>query len=343
MPRPSLDIPESLAECYRTATVLKIDLSDMNFILFSDHHRGTGDGADDFRFASATYAKALDHYFAQEATLVLLGDVEEFWENKPEAVMMRYREIVEQERQFDLAARYLRIYGNHDSDWSNHSFTRKFLETERPVLESVKIVLQDGPGTLGYIYLVHGHQGSFFSDTLARVSKLFVRYVWRHFQRIFNKPLDTAATSTRMRNRHDRFYYNWARHHKDPLVVITGHSHEPVFNGLTYADRLDLEHGELTRREDEGTLREGEQDRLKEVRRRIAALKKHNATHLNPEGYAIPCYYNTGCCSFADGEITGIELMDGEIRLIKWTVSGERRVMEKEGLRRVMSLRREEP
>lgn len=32
----------------------------------------------------------------------------------------------------------------------------------------------------------------------------------------------------------------------------------------------------------------------------------------------IPCYFNTGCCRFADGDITGIELDDGSIRLIKW-------------------------
>ncbi len=31
-----------------------------------------------------------------------------------------------------------------------------------------------------------------------------------------------------------------------------------------------------------------------------------------------PCYFNTGCCSFSDGDITGLEIADGEIRLIKW-------------------------
>jgi hypothetical protein len=31
-----------------------------------------------------------------------------------------------------------------------------------------------------------------------------------------------------------------------------------------------------------------------------------------------PCYFNTGCCSFSDGDITGIEIENGRIRLIKW-------------------------
>ena len=31
-----------------------------------------------------------------------------------------------------------------------------------------------------------------------------------------------------------------------------------------------------------------------------------------------PCYFNTGCCSFGDGDVTGLEIGDGEIRLIRW-------------------------
>jgi hypothetical protein len=31
-----------------------------------------------------------------------------------------------------------------------------------------------------------------------------------------------------------------------------------------------------------------------------------------------PCYFNTGCCSFGDGSISGIEISDGRIKLIRW-------------------------
>ena len=34
-----------------------------------------------------------------------------------------------------------------------------------------------------------------------------------------------------------------------------------------------------------------------------------------------PCYFNTGCCSFGDGDITGLELAEGEIRLVRWSCS----------------------
>jgi hypothetical protein len=31
-----------------------------------------------------------------------------------------------------------------------------------------------------------------------------------------------------------------------------------------------------------------------------------------------PCYFNSGCCSFSDGDVTGIEISDGMIRLVRW-------------------------
>jgi len=31
-----------------------------------------------------------------------------------------------------------------------------------------------------------------------------------------------------------------------------------------------------------------------------------------------PTYFNSGCCCFSDGDITGIEIENGFIRLIKW-------------------------
>ena len=31
-----------------------------------------------------------------------------------------------------------------------------------------------------------------------------------------------------------------------------------------------------------------------------------------------PCYFNTGCCSFGDGDVTCIEIVNGDIRLVRW-------------------------
>jgi hypothetical protein len=48
-----------------------------------------------------------------------------------------------------------------------------------------------------------------------------------------------------------------------------------------------------------------------------------------------PTYFNSGCCCYNDGTITGIEICDGFIRLIKWSLlDGEpaRAVAEEETL-----------
>lgn len=37
----------------------------------------------------------------------------------------------------------------------------------------------------------------------------------------------------------------------------------------------------------------------------------------------LPSYFNTGCCCFSDGNITGIEIADGNIQLIKWSMEGD--------------------
>jgi hypothetical protein len=37
-----------------------------------------------------------------------------------------------------------------------------------------------------------------------------------------------------------------------------------------------------------------------------------------------PCYFNTGCCCYLDGDITGLEIVDGEIRLVRWPDHADR-------------------
>ncbi len=47
-----------------------------------------------------------------------------------------------------------------------------------------------------------------------------------------------------------------------------------------------------------------------------------------------PCYFNAGCCSFSDGEITGIEIKNGAIGLVKWNKE-ERNLIESENLEEI--------
>jgi hypothetical protein len=51
------------------------------------------------------------------------------------------------------------------------------------------------------------------------------------------------------------------------------------------------------------------------------------------EGGRLPAYFNTGCCKFSDGDITGMEIQDGMLRLVRWktTPSGPLRTVLQEG------------
>ena len=54
-----------------------LDINTAKFIIFSDHHKGNRDGADDFRVCERAYNAALAYYYRLGYTLVVLGDVEE--------------------------------------------------------------------------------------------------------------------------------------------------------------------------------------------------------------------------------------------------------------------------
>jgi hypothetical protein len=31
-----------------------------------------------------------------------------------------------------------------------------------------------------------------------------------------------------------------------------------------------------------------------------------------------PCYFNTGCCCYPDGDVTGLEVSSGTLKLVRW-------------------------
>ena len=49
------------------------------------------------------------------------------------------------------------------------------------------------------------------------------------------------------------------------------------------------------------------------------ATRKFEYTHISPDYLKLkPTYFNSGCCCYSDGDITGIEIQEDCIRLIKW-------------------------
>ena len=99
--------------------------------------------------------------------------------------------------------------------------------------------------------------------------------------------------------------YEWSSQQRD-LLLITGHTHQPVFESLTHLERL--------QREEARKLTTSGPDR---------SSKNPSAIDFSK---VKPTYFNTGCCCYNDGDITGIEIADGCIRLVKWEDQDEKSV-----------------
>ncbi|MBN1921136.1 MAG: hypothetical protein JW892_07835 [Anaerolineae bacterium] len=359
------------------------------FVIFSDHHKGARNDADDFTAAEATYLAALDHYLEQNFTLIIMGDAEDLWEERPQAVLSSYRHVFESEARF-YPERYLRIHGNHDDLWQSPYQREKYLgeffpgiEFHNGILFTVGIsqqaadrnratrltqhlerkqgirsggdeainphsepykerrsplncyecpvsgevlrsatapqsrdLLPEAGAPGGELLLVHGHQGTLDSDAMASLSQFLVRNIYRLFQIVTGLGRSTPASDACLRALHDTMLYHWVAG-KERLLLIAGHTHRPVWSSRTHLEKL---MGEL-----HSLLETPPAERPPDFGAKVQQLRediKIRARKYPPCNDSVktrPCYFNTGCCRYADGDITGIELADGEMRLIKWS------------------------
>lgn len=267
----------------------EVDFSNDKFIIFSDHHKGNRDPGDDFANNEPNYIAALEYYLVNNFKYINLGDSEELWKYTPEKVISKNIKALRAEAKFQQHDRYFKTFGNHDITWKNKlDVNRWFKDIFRlplPVWEGMllKTTVHDNPLS---IFLTHGHQGDKLSDNNA-FSTWLVAHAWRPVQRYLNINVNTPAKDFVLRDRHNIMMYEWSSH-KENLVLITGHTHKPVFASGLYSDHpnntIDVS--------------------------KITVADKRNKLK--------PSYFNSGCCCYNDSDITGIEIAGGEIRLIKW-------------------------
>ncbi len=286
-----------------------------HYVIFSDHHKGARDSADDFQPCEITYESALNYYQNKGFTLVLLGDVEELWENPINQVMDAYDNIFKSEARF-YPDRYVRIIGNHDDSWHDPEMVNRYLA---PIYPNINIhqgmvLAHDLGNTYGEIFLAHGHQGTIDADYLAGIAPNILP-VYRQLQNRFHIGRTTPATDDYLRGLHDTQMYRWATQHNN-LIFIAGHTHRPVWSSLTHLDQLYIQLYALRLRQEEMPEAEYEkqyQDNLYAIKKRITKDPPVNDTLKTK-----PSYFNTGCCRFSDGDITCIEISRQTISLVKW-------------------------
>lgn len=308
-----------------------LDLRRDKFILFSDLHRGAKDKADDFAPCEAAYCAALAYYLEMDYTLCVMGDAEELWEETPDRVLKNNHTSFLIERLFHENGHYLRLSGNHDDTWQKPKNVRIYLQPfygEAPlhVHQAILLHLKLGGEILGEILLIHGQQGTQNEGSKTWFAKWVLHNIWRPIQQMTGFSCNTPASDWRLRNDRDKVLYEWTVQHPG-LILIAGHTHAPVFASRSHRLRLieelraarhalsELPRSRHRKRNEEREKIAGLSAELKWIENQISEEEKQASPVLeNPK----PCYFNTGCCAFSDGDITGIEIANGQISLVRW-------------------------
>lgn len=288
-----------------------IDFDDNHrFIIFSDQHKGTKNGSDIFALSEQNYIAALDHYNKSSFTYINLGDGEELWQNTMPRVKRKNKPDFAKEKAFADRDAFIKIFGNHDLYWDNDPLAAIFLERiygqKLPIYEGA-ILQTQVEGKPLRIFLTHGHQGDLQSDG-NWFSKWFVANVWGPFQMYLELNLNTPSVDDHLKTLHNTMMFNWSAQQAG-MLLITGHTHQPVFESLTHLERM--------YRQMDNAKAKGDNATVKQVQAMIDKHVAKGSAMPSFKGYK-PTYFNSGCCCFDDGDITGIEIADGYIRLIKW-------------------------
>jgi UDP-2,3-diacylglucosamine pyrophosphatase LpxH len=325
-------------EAKKPENCLPFDSEKDSLVLFSDHHKGDGSAADDFKKNAVLYESALSFYKEKGFRLIVLGDNEELWETSYDQILEIHREIIEKEIEIALASpnqKKIRIWGNHDKEVSLWQF-KKFLKSLDEKILS-KVDNREGLCLGEDIFLIHGHQGRFFEDKAWRVSRWAVQIVWKTIQKLLKIGTDGPAENFEIRDDLELQYYEWAK--KNRVMLVCGHTHRAIFASLTHFDRLQIEIRYLkkflkatpseSRKKLEKEIERKKAEREKILRKRSGKMPKSFAKH--PE-WPVPCYFNDGCCGYTNG-ITCLEIEKQAIRLVKWQRdTGERIILAEENI-----------
>jgi len=273
----------------------------------------------------SNYLRALQYYNENDFCFINLGDSEELWENSIWQVKKKNKENFEAEKKFVAKGKYIKVFGNHDLFWDNDPLAWWHLKDMYG--EKVKVyegvVLRPTDHSPFTIFLTHGHQGDAQSDG-NWFSKFFVANIWAPLQAFLRINPNTPAYDAEKKTLHNNIMYEWSSEQKD-LLLVTGHTHQPVFASLTHLERL-YKNFQLAVHEKDTAK---EEEIRKEIQKREKEFAAVSVDYMNMK----PSYFNTGCCCFSDGDITGIEIAGGCIRLIKWSEIKGREMLEERMLK----------
>ena len=311
---------ESLGKLYAAAIdpnntdadFIELKIARQPIVIFSDLHKGKRNGADDFGVAETNYLAALEYYNGHGFYYINLGDSEELWENNIFSVLKHNKASFAAEKLFVDRDAFCKVYGNHDIFWKHDPLKNEYLKTMYgkaiPVYGGIVIRAALPNQQSIDVLCTHGHQGDASSDG-NWLSAAFVTYVWGPLQAFLRINTNTPATSQAYKTLHNTMMYEWSAAQKN-MVLVTGHTHQPVFRSLTHLERLyqKLELAEL----------QNDTAAIDAIRAEIPR-RRHEYNHVNDQFSKMKAtYFNTGCGCFSDGTVSGLEIDDQMVRLVLW-------------------------
>lgn len=228
-----------LDKIYKSSKKFKIS-DKSKIVIMSDCHRGAGNNEDNFVKNQNIFKSALLYYYNKGFTYIELGDGDEMIEVK------KYQDIIEehidtfkQMKKFHDTGKLYMIYGNHDLPKKSNTILEKYfykyynkstkqnenLLKNLNVYESLILNYKENK-----IFLVHGHQASFFNSTLWRTSRFLIRYVWKNIEKFGINDPTSAAKNYQVTKRIEKKLKNWSI--QNNTILITGHTHRPVFPNI---------------------------------------------------------------------------------------------------------------
>ncbi len=233
-----MSVDKKLTNAYINAEELVLK-KNTKIVLISDCHRGIGNWGDNLFNNQNLYFAALSYYYDKNFIYIELGDGDELWENRSEEdIISTHSYAFWLMSKFYESKRFYMLYGNHDIVKRNPSFAKEHfssfydesLKKQVALLPDIRIrealVLRIA-NTNHKILLVHGHQADYFNDTLWRLARFLVRYLWRPFELIGVKDPTSASKNFNKKEKVENHLINWTKKHNK--MLIAGHTHRPAF------------------------------------------------------------------------------------------------------------------
>lgn len=227
-----------LAQVLSSSTVMTFN-DNSRIVIMSDCHRGVGGWSDNFSDNQNLFFAALTYYYERGYAYIELGDGDELWENRSiDPIIQTHSDAFWLMSQFYREGRFYMMYGNHDiikrdkkyTKTNCHSFYCESLHSTIALFPDIKIyegIVLRYQDTNYQIFLTHGHQADILNDTLWRLSRFLVRYLWKPLELIGIRDPTSAAKNNDLKYTVEKRLEEWSR--KEKQMLICGHTHRPVF------------------------------------------------------------------------------------------------------------------